>query len=74
MPITLRRPRRKSFDKAWNICVWCDAGGTYRKWPEHQLIKRDSKYYCPYHYGWRFRYADIADAEIEAPIEVLKEW
>ena len=74
MPITLRRPIRKSFDKAWHTCVWCDSIGDSRRWPEHQLVERDAKYYCSYHYKWRFNYADVADAETEVPIEVYKEW
>ena len=36
-----------------------------RLYPESLLVERDGKWYCLYHYDWRFRHKDIDDESFD---------
>ena len=54
MTITTKIPRNDDLGEKWKNCVKCSSDSLYR--PKSMMVKDedDGKWYCKWHYRWRF--------------------
>ena len=51
----------ENLDSKWYICHLC---GWPNYYPEGEIVERDGKKYCKWHYRWRFRFKNIDDRDV----------